>query len=850
MSSTTETSQHEVEALRRRVEELEADLKRLRRAEDDAYRRTTWLRITLASIGDAVITTDEQGRVNYLNPVAEALTGWSSDDARGKPLDDVFRIVNEETHQPVESPVQKVLREGFVVGMANHTVLISRDGTQRPIEDSAAPIRDAQGRLCGVVMVFRDNSEQKKTEENLRSNRRLLRNVLDHTPAGIYLKTRSGRIVLANRRFAELLGRPLTEIIGRSDAELFAPEFLNDILLNDQKVFESGATMQFEERLLLPDGPRTFLSIKAPLPAVEPAEPVIIGNMTDVTEARQAREEVARLLDRERRHTSRLTQLSRALHTIHSALSLDSVLLVITEEARRIIGTHQSVSSMMTGDDWSQAINTVSLSNKYAEWQDYQAPPRGLGIHQAVCQENKSIRLTHEELLSHHLWKDFSNGDGEHPPLRGWLAAPFVARDGRNLGLIHLSDKYDGDFTEEDESILSQLASMASVAIENARLYEELREADRRKDEFLAMLAHELRNPLAPVRNALALLGMPTLDEPTAEQAREIMMRQVDHMSRLVDDLLDVSRIMRGKIELRKEPVEATTVINRAVETSQPLIHAQRHELSVTLPPGPIWLDADVVRLAQVISNLLNNAAKYTPAGGKIWIQVEQVQKGVVFRVRDNGMGIEPQLLPRVFDLFTQSERSIERSQGGLGIGLTLVRNLVEMHGGSVAVSSAGPGRGTEFVVALPTLSPQQRKDADEWKPVVIRPMRVLVVEDLVGSAKLLSAMLRKFWGHDVAMAHDGVEALRVAKNFRPELVLLDIGLPGISGFEVARRMRQMPETNDSLLVALTGYGTNEDRRKAREAGFDEHLVKPSSVEALQQLFSHPKLRSDGGNDQ
>jgi CheY-like chemotaxis protein len=247
-----------------------------------------------------------------------------------------------------------------------------------------------------------------------------------------------------------------------------------------------------------------------------------------------------------------------------------------------------------------------------------------------------------------------------------------------------------------------------------------------------------------------------------------------------------------------------------------------------------------------VISNLLNNAAKYTPPGGRIEVEVEKKERAVAFRVRDNGIGIEPQLLPKVFDLFTQAECSIERAQGGLGIGLTLVRNLVEMHGGTVAVSSGGRGQGSEFVIALTTLASQQQRPLRQPSPGKVRRMRVLVVEDLVGSAKLLAAMLRKFWGHEVVMAHDGLEAIQAARRFRPELVLLDIGLPGISGFDVARRMRQMPETSHALLVALTGYGTLEDRRKAREAGFDEHLVKPSSVDSLQQLFSHPKLNHSG----
>jgi CheY-like chemotaxis protein len=335
---------------------------------------------------------------------------------------------------------------------------------------------------------------------------------------------------------------------------------------------------------------------------------------------------------------------------------------------------------------------------------------------------------------------------------------------------------------------------------------------------------------------------MDGLDAETAGQAREIMSRQVDHLVRLVDDLLDVSRIMRGKIELKKEPVEARAIVSRAVETAQPLIQSQRHELKVSLPPEPVWVHADVVRMAQVISNLLNNSAKYTPQGGTIWLSVERAAGGVRFRVRDTGVGIDRELLPRVFDLFTQASRSIARSQGGLGIGLTLVRNLVEMHDGTVSATSAGPGQGAEFTVSLPALEQSPEPPAEEWKPQPTRELKVLVVEDMVGSARILSAMLQKFWNHSVMMVHDGLDALHAAKSFHPDVVLLDIGLPGISGFDVARRLRQEPETRHTLLVALTGYGTAEDRQMSEDAGFDEHLVKPASVHSLQKLFTHPRL--------
>jgi CheY-like chemotaxis protein len=317
--------------------------------------------------------------------------------------------------------------------------------------------------------------------------------------------------------------------------------------------------------------------------------------------------------------------------------------------------------------------------------------------------------------------------------------------------------------------------------------------------------------------------------------------RQVGHLARLVDDLLDVSRITSGKIKLQKEAVELTTILARAVETSRPLIEARRQELTVTLPPEAIPIEADTTRLAQVISNLLNNAAKYTPEGGRIRLTVEKTAHEAVLRVSDSGMGIPADLLPQVFDLFTQGDRSLARSEGGLGIGLTLVKSLVEMHGGRVEARSEGAGKGSEFVVYLPILAPSPTAANNaEMEPLARTdgaPRRVLVVDDSADAAESLSMILQAR-GHQVRTAHDGPAALRAAADFRPEVVLLDIGLPRIDGYEVARRLRGEGGLKDALLVALTGYGQDEDRRRAEEAGFDEHLTKPANLTVLQDLLT------------
>ena len=389
-----------------------------------------------------------------------------------------------------------------------------------------------------------------------------------------------------------------------------------------------------------------------------------------------------------------------------------------------------------------------------------------------------------------------------------------------------------------------------AVAIENTRLYHALREADRRKDEFLATLAHELRNPLAPIRNALEILRMPRTAAETFERARSMLERQVHHVVRLVDDLLDVSRVMGGKIELRREPVELASALARAVETVQPLIDAQQHTLHISLPSESMLLDADAVRLSQVVSNLLTNAAKYTDPGGHIWLTAVREQHTAVVRVRDNGIGLEPAMLNRIFELFVQVDHATNRSQGGLGIGLTLAKNLVEMHNGSIEAHSAGIGRGAEFVVKLPLLTIQHRIAPEppttvaDALPQGRRGIRLLVVDDNQDAAESFTILLRA-QGHDARAAFSGPAALEMIKDFAPEIVFLDIGMPGMDGYEVARRLRQQTAAPKMTLVAVTGWGQQEDRRRSAESGFDHHLVKPLDPHALESLIESIRARAE-----
>jgi PAS domain S-box-containing protein len=398
------------------------------------------------------------------------------------------------------------------------------------------------------------------------------------------------------------------------------------------------------------------------------------------------------------------------------------------------------------------------------------------------------------------------------------------------------------ELTEANQALLAENERRRAVEAERSQLELELRRrvdelgaADRHKNEFLAMLGHELRNPLAPIRNTLALLRARVTPE-VQDRALEVAERQVEHLRRLVDDLLDVSRIMQGKVEVRRERIELAAVVARAVETAQPLLDAGGHQLRVDLPAAPLWLEGDVVRLGQVLSNLLSNAAKYSEKAGPIDLEAKAEGEQAVIRVRDRGIGIPPELLPRIFDFFVQGQRSLARSQGGLGIGLTLVKRLTEMHGGSVEAHSAGAGKGTEITVRLPLAEASQAVESAA-ADAEVRTMgrRVLVVDDNVDAADSTVALL-ELWGHRARAVYDGPAALVAAREDRPDVVLLDIGLPGMSGYEVARALRMFEESRGALIAAMTGYGQDEDRRRAAEAGFDLHLTKPLDPAGLRRI--------------
>jgi PAS domain S-box-containing protein len=638
-----------------------------RAAEEQAaalFEEREWLRVTLNSIGDGVIATDAEGRVTLLNPVAETLTSWSQEQAVGQALETVFAIINEQSRKPVENPKDLALREGRVVGMANHTILIARDGAERPIDDSAAPIRNKQGAIIGVVVVFRDITERRQAARAAGKNQEILQIVHKIGKIGHWEWDSRTDESKWSPEIEALYGLPPGGFHGgyQGWAKLLHPDDLAKAEVDVRRAFETGEYFT-EFRVIWPDGSVHWLETRANVFKDEQGKPArIMGVNMDITERKRVEEE---------------------------------------------------------------------------------------------------LQLRNEQLA----------------------------------------------------------------------------EADRRKNEFLATLAHELRNPLAPIRNGLQILRLEK-DPAARERAREMMERQLGQLVRLVDDLVDMSRISQNKLKLRRERIALESVIENAVETARPLIESKGHVFTTSLPSAPVYLHADLTRLAQVFWNLLNNSAKYTNPGGRIDLVADRYGDMVAVSIRDSGIGIPPQSLPDVFRMFSQVHHDQDHLQEGLGIGLALVKGLVEMHGGSVEAHSGGIGAGSEFVVRLPLIQGNERQETAQTNqtPAHSPSRRILVVDDNRDGAASL-AMVLSLMGHETRTAHDGLEALELADRYRPELILLDIGMPKLNGYDACRRIREKSWGKAVVIVAVTGWGQENDHRRSKEAGFDRHIVKPADIGALEKIL-------------
>lgn len=1212
-----------------------------RRAEGQVHEQREWLRVTLGSIGDAVIATDTASRITFMNAVAQKLTGWDSSDAEGQPLQTVFQILNEETRQPVENPVERVLREGVVVGLANHTLLIARDGSEWPIDDSAAPIRDAGDGVFGVVLIFREVTEQRrlehqrnvrllvtqalssattvdegvssvlravgenlrwdvglfwkvndeqtalgcakawhrqenpvtdfekascaqtlrsgeglpgrvwasrrpvwindierdanfprlaaaarnglhnafaqpivvgdrmlgvieffiqerrdtdanlielmgtvagsvgqfierKTAENdLRQSEQELADFFENATIGLHwvgpdgtvlrvnqaeldmlgytreeylghpiaefhadeevicdilnrlqagqklveyparLRCKDGsikevlidssvlwrdgefihtrcftrditervkaearvreeekrnrtilesitdsfcafdrdwRFTYVNRQAEMLLGRTRDELLGRSHWEMFPDTLGTDVERNYRRALAESVPVSFEffdpahDRWYELNGfpSRDGLSVyfrdvsvrkQAEIATQASAQrfrqfadampqiawtagpdgrvdylnrrwteftglPQTVGNegwasIMHPADARAASERWAASVASGKPFDMELRLLDRGQETYRWHLIRTIAVYDDAGKVARWFGTSTDIHEQKRAEESARYLaeasaalagvvdyertlqNVINLAVPYfADWSAVDLVGDGVLRRLAVAhQDEEKIRVAHElfdlyppdlqaeggisavirtakPAIVHDITDEMlekAAKDTRHLRLirslglKSYICVPLVV-SGTTLGaLTFATAESRRRYTDADLNLASDLANRAAVAIENNQLYRALKDADRRKDEFLATLAHELRNPLAPVRNAVELLKHANVDKAVASEARSMMERQIAHMARLIDDLMDVSRITRAKLVLRREKVNLGAIVTQVADVCRKTYADRHHDIRVVAPDELLHVDGDAVRLDQVIGNLLNNACKYTDPGGIIEVRATREGDDAVVSVRDNGIGISPKMLPKVFDMFTQAHHSTERAGGGLGIGLSLVKGLVELHGGSVKAHSAGEGCGSEFVVRLPAwVKPPQGDDPttrrEARSPKSSHGRRILVVDDNKDAVRSL-AMLLNLQGHETRTAGDGEEAVQQAVEFNPDVVLLDIGLPKLDGYEVCRTIRKQRLGKQPMVIALTGWGQEDDRRRSKEAGFDSHVVKPVDCQELMRMI-------------
>jgi PAS domain S-box-containing protein len=662
------------------------------------------------------------------------------------------------------------------------------DGTSVWAYGNAQPLFDERGAVRGGIASFIDITSRRQAEKRLRQSEHLYRAIGESIPYGVWVCDADGRNIYASPAFLKLVGLTQEQYSEFGWSEALHGDDAASTLAAWKECVRQRGTWDMEHRLKGVDGNwHPVLARGAPILDDQGRVVCWAGINLDISSLRLAEE---------------------ALRT--------------AEDQLRVVTDTMSAPVTRCGRDFRY----LWVSRPYAAFLE-RAPEEILGrtIAEVMGQEAFDRLLPRFERV-----------------LAGHTLQYEEEVNYRGIGRRWISASYTPTFAANG-TVTGWVAVVIDIS-ERKRVENALKEADRRKNEFLATLAHELRNPLAPIRNAVQILKVKGPSEDQLNWGRDMIDRQVVQMARLLDDLLDISRITRNKLELRKERVALSSVIESAVETSRPLIEACGHELAIDLPAEPIYLEADPMRLAQVVWNLLNNAAKYTDRGGRISLAARRQGSEVSISIADNGIGIESEMLPQLFEIFSQVAPASERSQGGLGIGLSLVRGLVEIHGGSIEAHSDGPGQGSQFTVRLPlvveTVSPKMPPVAHSVLAVQGSGRRILVVDDNRDSADSLGTLLR-VQGYDVHTAYDGQAAIEAAEILRPDVVLLDLGMPRLNGYEAARHLRQQPWGRDLTLIALTGWGQDEDRQRTREAGFDQHFVKPVDPAELLQLLSEPQ---------
>ncbi|MGH8258658.1 MAG: PAS domain S-box protein [Steroidobacteraceae bacterium] len=686
------------------------------------------------------------------------------------------------------------------------------------------------------------------SNRKLRESEERFRNLVSQSIVGIAETDLEGRFTLVNDRYCAMVGYVREELLAMRMQDITHPDDLPRNLERFRSCVQEGEAFEIEKRYVCKDG--TVIWVRnnvAPLLGAERTPASLVAISEDITQHRLAEES----LREETRVREVLGHLSQAL--VGAQLDLERVVQIATDAATELSGAAFGAFLYNVRDEQGESYLLFTLSGALREAFGGLPKPRNTRVFGPTFRGEGVVRsadITVDPRYGQN--PPFSGMPEGHLPVRSYLAVPLKAASGEVLGGLFFGHPQPDVFTERAERLVLAIAAQAAVAFDNARLHqasqreieqrkrveEALSNADRRKDEFLAMLAHELRNPLAPIGNASELLARLFAEDGRAQFALDMIKRQTSQLTRLVDDLLDISRITQGRIQLRKRPVDLASAIMQAVETVEPQMRAKRQRLSVTSATGyePLYVNGDFARLVQCVVNLLANAAKYTDQDGEIRIRAHAADSTAIIEITDTGVGIAPDLLPRVFDLFVQSDRTLDRAQGGLGIGLSVTKRLIEMHAGEITASSPGLGHGSTFQIRLPRIA-RPETIRPEAAPIEAPPRQVLIVDDNDDAATSLAALL-SVQGHRAEAVRSAKDALARLETFRPDVMLLDIGLPEMNGYELAKRLRSRPELKGLRLIAVTGYGQADDRQRALAAGFDDHLVKPVDLQALERALA------------
>jgi len=852
-----------------------ADVTERKRAEEALREHEERLARIVETIADGILILNQEGRYTFANAAAERILGLPRSAIVQRTYNDPAWKVTRMDGKPCTEEdlifIQVMQTGNSVYGLEQ--IFERPDGTQIVLSRNGAPLHDASGAIVGVVISITDVTERKRAEERMRQQNQYL-TALHETTLGLMnrlelddllkaMVTRAGALMGTPHGFIYLREAEEVEMTIKVGVGIYSQHVGYQLKPGEGvsgKVWETGQPLAVENysvwsgRMPNPDFDIFHAVVGAPLKSG--TEVVGVIGLASLEEGRVFGEDEIVLLGRFAELASVALDNARLYTSAQNQLEerkrVEGEIVKLNKELKRRVTEFQTLLDVLPiGIAIAEDPKCKRIKANPAFAKLLNVPP-DVNISKSAPPEEKvtSFKVYREgrELSTDELVMQYAATHGVS--LRG-VEVDIVREDGETLKLL----EYASPLFDDQGKVRGCVGAFVDIT-ERKRLEGELRQraealtrANQRKNEFLAILGHELRNPLSALSNALQVVRLRYAEDPTLSREMDVIGQEIQHMTRLVDDLLDISRITRGKIQLQKELLDLTVVVARAVETSRPLIEARRHRLSVSLPQEPAQLEADPVRLEQILVNLLDNAAKYTEPGGHIWLTGAREGEEVVIRVRDTGIGIPPDMLTQIFNLFTQVDRALDRSQGGLGIGLTLVRSLVELHRGNVSAHSKGLGQGSEFVVRLPLWRVRPGSGGEIRQETPLRPgfvttphipasrRRVLVVDDHVGTAITLGEML-KLWGHEVHVVHDGPTAIEVAQTHPPEVVLLDIGLPGMSGYEVARALRQQVGLSRTLMIALTGYGQEEDSPQSQEAGFDHHFTKPIAPAVLQELLA------------